>query len=408
MNLLVRWQLSAMMFLEFFIWGAWYVTMGTYLANALHADGVEIGNAYSAMSIATIISPFFVGMIADRYFAAQRLLGGLHLLGAGVLYYLTTIQDAGIFYWFILLYSLLFAPTLALANSVSFNQMTDPGKQFSSVRVWGTVGWIATGWLIDQVFRISPTELGFTFKMAAIGSVALALLSWFLPNTPPKAKNTATRTSEIIGAQAFVLLKDRPFLIFFLASILICIPLSFYYSQTNQFLVESGMQNATSNMTFGQISEGIFILLIPFFFRRLGVKYMIMIGMLMWAVRFLLFGFGGPGAMWMLFAGILLHGVCFDFFFVTGQIYTDHKAGAQVKSSAQGMITMATYGIGMWMGTLLSGYVARQYTISATAHHWREIWLVPAAIAGVVLVLFTLFFHEKKPDRKQVAEAVTS
>ncbi len=407
MNLLVRWQLSAMMFLEFFIWGAWYVTMGTYLANALHADGVEIGNAYSAMSIATIISPFFVGMIADRYFAAQRLLGVLHLLGAAVLYYITTIQDPGIFYWFILLYSLLFAPTLALANSVSFNQMAEPGKQFSSVRVWGTVGWIATGWLIDQVFRVSPAELGFTFKMAAAGSVALALLSFFLPNTPPQAKNTAARTSDIIGAQAFVLLKDRSFLVFFLASILICIPLSFYYSQTNQFLVESGMKNATSNMTFGQISEGIFILLIPFFFRRFGVKYMIMIGMLGWVVRFLLFGFGGPGSMWMLFAGIVLHGVCFDFFFVTGQIYTDRKAGEQIKSSAQGMITMATYGIGMWIGTLLSGYVAKAYTISATEHYWREIWLVPAAIAGVVLVLFAMFFHEKKRERKQVAQAVT-
>ena len=198
MNLLIRWKLSVMMFLQFFIWGAWYVTMGTYLANALGADGVEIGNAYSAMSIATIISPFFVGMIADRYFAAQRLLGGLHLLGAAVLYYATTVQNPDTFYWAILLYSLLYAPTLALVNAVSFNQMADPGKQFASVRVWGTIGWIATGWLIDQVFHVSPAELGFTFKMAAIASVGLALLSLILPNTPPKAKGTSVKTSDII------------------------------------------------------------------------------------------------------------------------------------------------------------------------------------------------------------------
>lgn len=406
MKPLVRGQLSAMMFLQFFIWGSWYVTMGTYLANALRADGVEIGDAYSAMSIATIISPFFVGMIADRFFAAQRLLGGLHLLGAAVLYYITTVPDPDLFYWFILLYSLLFAPTLALANSISFNQMPEPGKQFAAVRVWGTIGWIATGWLIDQVFRVSPTELGFTFKMAAAASVALAVLSIFLPHTPPRAKDTTTRTADIIGAQAFVLLKDRSFLMFFLASILICIPLSFYYSQTNQFLVESGMANATRNMTFGQVSEAFFILLIPFFFRRFGVKYMIMIGMLAWSVRFLLFGFGGPGNMGMLFIGILLHGVCFDFFFVTGQIYTDRKAGEAIKSSAQGMITMATYGIGMWIGTKFSGYVAKYYTISTTEHYWREIWLVPAAIAAGVLVLFYLFFHEKQVEPPRVAKAV--
>jgi nucleoside transporter len=299
----------------------------------------------------------------------------------------------------------MYAPTLALANSISFNQMTEPGKQFASVRVWGTVGWIATGWLIDQVFHISPTDLGFTFKMAAVASIALAVLSIFLPNTPPRAKNATVHTSEIIGSQAFVLLKDRPFLIFFLASILICIPLSFYYSQTNQFLVESGMEHATRNMTFGQISEALFILAIPFFFRRFGVKYMILIGMLSWVIRFLLFGFGGPGQMWMLFTGIILHGVCFDFFFVTGQIYTDHKAGEKIKSSAQGMITMATYGIGMWIGTKLSGYVAKSYTISPTEHYWQEIWLVPAVIAAVVFVLFALFFREKQLDRKQVAAA---
>jgi nucleoside transporter len=384
------------MFLEFFIWGAWYVTMGTYLDKVLHATGVEIGAAYSAMAIATIISPFFVGMIADRFFAAQRVLGVLHIVGAFLLYYITTIKSPGAFYWILLLYSLMYAPTMALANSVAFRQMKDPGKEFASIRVLGTIGWIVTGWLIDKVFHISESELAFTFKMAAVASLVLGLLSFALPDTPPKAKGTTASFRQILGADAFVLFKDRSFNIFFIASILICIPLSFYYSLTNLFLNEVGMKNATSNMTFGQFSEAFFILLIPFFFRRLGVKWMIALGMIAWGLRFLCFGYGDAQAnLWMLFAGIVLHGVCFDFFFVTGQIYTDSKAALNIQSQAQGMITMATYGIGMWIGTLLSGYVKDLYTVNDIVE-WRSVWLVPAGIAAIVLVLFILFFKDNK------------
>ena len=396
MNTSVRVRLSALMFLEFFIWGAWYVTMGTYLDKVLHATGVQVGAAYSAMAIATIISPFFVGMIADRFFAAQRVLGVLHIAGAFLLYYITTVKSPSAFYWILLLYSLLYAPTMALANSVAFRQMKDPGKEFASIRVLGTIGWIVTGWLIDKVFHVSESELAFTFKMAAVASIVLGLLSFALPDTPPKAKGTAASFRQILGADAFVLFKDRSFNIFFIASILICIPLSFYYSLTNLFLNEAGMKNATSNMTFGQFSEAFFILLIPFFFRRLGVKWMIALGMIAWALRFLCFGYGDAGAnLWMLFAGIILHGVCFDFFFVTGQIYTDSKAGLNIQSQAQGMITMATYGIGMWIGTLLSGYVKDFYTVNNIVA-WRSVWLVPAGIAVVVLVLFILFFKDNK------------
>ncbi len=391
-----RIQLSALMFLEFFIWGSWYVTMGTYLDKILHADGVQVGAAYSAMAIATIISPFFVGMIADRYFAAQKLLGVLHLAGAVLLYYLTTIDNPTSFYWVLLLYSLMYAPTLALANSVAFRQMSDPGKEFASIRVLGTIGWIATGWLIDKVFHISTDELAFTFKMAAGASVLLGLLSFFLPDTPPKSKGITATFSQILGSDAFILFKDRSFITFFIASILICIPLSFYYSFTNLFLTESGMKNVTSNMTFGQFSEALFILLIPFFFRRLGVKWMIALGMIAWALRFICFGYGDSGSgLWLFYAGIILHGVCFDFFFVTGQIYTDSKAGVKIQSQAQGMITMATYGIGMWIGTLLSGYVKDHYTINNVVQ-WRDIWMVPAAIAAAVLVLFVLFFKDNR------------
>jgi nucleoside transporter len=254
-----------MMFLEFFIWGAWYVSMGPYMAKRGMSD-TAIGTAYTLSPIGAIIAPFFLGLIADRFFSAQRVLGVLHLIGGALFFYITTIGDPDAFYWIILLYSLCFAPTLALVNSVAFRQMSDTTKQFANIRVLGTIGWIATGWLIDKVFKLGPDQLVFTFKMAAVASVALGLLSFFLPDTPPKAKGTKTSFAQILGSDAFVLFKNRSFTIFFLASILICIPLSFYYSLTNLYLTNSGMDNPTSKMTFGQFSEAFFILLIPFFF----------------------------------------------------------------------------------------------------------------------------------------------
>jgi len=389
-----RIQLSAMMFLEFFIWGAWYVTMGTYLDKVLHATGVQIGAAYSAMAIATIFSPFLVGMIADRFFAAQKLLGVLHLAGAGLLFYLTKVDISG-FYWILLLYSLLYAPTLALANTVAFRQMKDSGKEFPSIRVFGTIGWIATGWMIDKVLHIGTDQLALTFQMAAIASAVLGILSFVLPHTPPKAKDSTASFAQILGADSFVLFKDTSFLVFFISSILICIPLSFYYSLTNLYLTEAGMENVASNMTFGQFSEALFIVLIPFFFRKLGVKWMIALGMIAWGLRFVFFGYGdGTSNLWMLFAGIILHGICYDFFFVTGQIYTDSKAGEKIQSQAQGMITMATYGIGMWVGSLLSGYVKSYYTID-TVTNWKSLWMVPSFISLGVLVIFLIFFKER-------------
>ena len=394
-----RIQLSLMMFLQFFIWGAWYVTMGTYLDKVLQASGKQIGAAYSAMAIATVISPFFVGMIADRFFSAQKVLGVLHLTGGALLYYLSTIDNPSFFYWIVLLYSLMYAPTLALVNSVAFRQMNDPSKEFPSVRFLGTLGWIAIGLMIDRVFKLTTGQLSTTFIIAAVASGVLGLMSFTLPDTPPKAKGTKTTFAQVLGADALVLFKNKNFVVFFIASILICIPLSFYYSLTNLFLTEAGMKNVTSNMTWGQVSEAVFILLIPFFFRRLGVKWMIAIGMVAWAVRFVLFGYGdaGPG-LWMLFAGIILHGVCFDFFFVTGQIYTDSKADIKIQSSAQGLITMATYGVGMWIGTVLSGYVKDYYTYDGIIKitDWKSIWLVPAGIAAVVLILFIMLFNDKK------------
>lgn len=390
--------LSSMMFLEYFIWGAWYVTMGTYMSEYLHATGVEIGAAYSALAIATMISPFFVGMIADRYFAAQRIMGVLHLVGAALLFFATRVEDSHTFYWVILFYSLLYMPTIALSNSVAFSQMSDPGKQFPWIRVFGTLGWIVAGVMIGQL-GIEKTSS--PFYLAAAVSAVLGLLSFILPNTPPKAQ--VAGASSAIGTEAFVLFKERPYLIFFIAAILVCIPLSFYYGFANPFLNEINFENAASKMTLGQVSEAVFILAIPFLFNRIGVKKMLLMGMTAWILRYVCFAYGDTGAnTWMLYAGIILHGICYDFFFVTGYMYTEKKAGEKIKNAAQGLFTFATYGVGMFIGTWFSGYIVDQNKVGEL-HNWQKIWYVPAYIALGVLIYFILFFKEKNAVVKREA-----
>jgi nucleoside transporter len=392
-------QLSLMMLFQYFIWGSWYVTMGTYMSEFLQSSGIQIGAAYSALAIATMISPFFIGMVADRYFAAQRIMGVLHLLGAFLLYFATQIEDNTIFYWVILFYSLLYMPTIALSNSIAFQQMSDPGKQFPWIRVFGTVGWIVAGLMIAAL-EVEKTE--FTFHMAAIASFLLGLFSFALPNTPPKGKTADTTASSAIGTEAFVLFKDKPYFIFFIAAILVCIPLSFYYGFANLFLNEAGMENAAGKMTLGQVSEALFILAIPFMFNSVGVKKMILIGMVAWILRYVCFAYGNTDSnLWMLYAGIILHGICYDFFFVTGYMYTEKKAGLKIKNAAQGLFTFATYGLGMFIGTWVSGFVADHYTKN-NEYQWTSIWYVPAGIAVFVLVYFILFFKEEK-EIKQAA-----
>lgn len=377
------------MLLEYFIWGSWYVTMGTYMATFLESSGVQIGAAYSALAIATMISPFFVGMVADRFFAAQKIMGVLHLAGGVLLYLATTITGNTAFYWVILLYSLLYMPTIALSNSIAFQQMTDPGKQFPWIRVFGTLGWILAGFLIGNL-GIEKTES--TFQMAAISSLALGVISFALPNTPPKGKST----ESAIGIEALVLFKEKPYLIFFIAAILVCIPLSFYYGFANLFLNEAGVENAAGKMILGQVSEAIFILAIPFLFNNIGVKNMLLLGMTAWILRYVCFAFGNVDTgMWMLYAGIILHGICYDFFFVTGYMYTEKKAGEKIKNAAQGLFTFATYGVGMFIGTWFSGFTTDYYT-AENVHNWQSIWMVPAYIAVAVLLYFILFFKEKK------------
>ena len=399
----VRTQLSVMMFLEFFVWGSWYVTMGIYLPNTLQSDGAEIAMAYSTQSYGAILAPFIIGLIADRYFNAERILGILHLSGAVLMYLLYQTTDFSLFFPYLLIYMIMYMSTLALVNSVSFHQMQDPGKEFAFVRVFGTLGWIASGILIsylnwDSQQGISDGILRNTFLMAAVSSAILGVFSFTLPKTPPRAdRSKKTGIADILGLDALSLLKDRNFLVFFMASVLICIPLAFYYQHAGQFLGEIGVANPAYKMTFGQVSEILFMLLLPYFFKRFGFKMTMVVAMLAWAVRYLLFAYGDTGELvYLLIIGIALHGICYDFFFVSGQIYTDSKAGKEYKSSAQGLITLATYGIGMLIGFWAAGQITDAYLLADGVHDWKTIWMYPAGFAVAVLVLFTGLFKNVK------------
>ncbi|SEW01283.1 nucleoside permease [Chitinophaga arvensicola] len=395
----VRVQLSFMMFLEFFIWGAWFVTLGTFvLKNLQNTTDSQVGVAFLTQSIGAVIAPFIVGIIADRFVSAQIILGIIHLIGAALLWTCSGMTSFDSFYPVLLVYMILYMPTLALVNSISFRQMTDPSKEFSFIRVFGTVGWILAGLLIGWLQWEKTNSLDLTFKMAAGASLLLGLFSFTLPKTPPAKKGTEISVKEILGLDAIRMLKNRSYLLFFLASIAICIPLAFYYNFTNPFLNEIGMNAAAGKQSMGQMSEFLFMLVMPLFFARLGVKKMLALGMLAWVVRYTLFSFGDIDAnYWMLIVGIILHGICYDFFFVTGQIYTDKIAGEEFKSSAQGFVTLATYGVGMLIGFVISGPIVEAYKTGA-GHDWHTIWLIPAGIAAVVLVLFMLFFRDTNKD----------
>lgn len=393
-------QLAIMMFLNYFVWGAWYVTIGTYMGSGLEFSGLQIGAVYATNAIAAIISPFFIGMIADRFFASERILGVLHILGAIFMYMSTTVTDYGTFYLLILLYNLSFMPTIALTNSLAFNQMTDTKRQFPAVRMLGTLGWIAVGLIIGYMTiqgtngEITGIEATSRPLLIAAGTALLmGLYSFTLPHTPPKAKGQAISVREVLGLDALALMKDRGFATVLIASVLICIPLAFYYSFANAFLNEIGFENAAGRMTLGQVSEAVFLLIMPLFFARLGVRWMLTIGMGAWALRYLLFAYGdvGPGS-WMLLGGIILHGICYDFFFVTGQIFVDEKAPKHLQSSAQGLITLATYGLGMFIGSNVSGIIVDNY-VTTDGHDWTGVWLVPAIFAAVVLAGFFVAFR---------------
>ena len=393
----IRLRLSTMMFLEFFVWGAWFVTLGTYLAADLGASGSQIALAFLTQSLGAILAPFIVGLIADRWFAAQRILGVLHLFSAVMLFLAGRQGEFGAFFVFALLAMISFMPTLALANSISFRRLTSPERQFPAIRVFGTIGWIVAGLLIGWLGWEAGGALENTFVMAAIGSALLGVYAFTLPHTPPETTGDRVTVRDVLGLDALALLKSRSYLVFFLASILICIPLAFYYNFTNLYLNEIGVQSAAAVQSLGQVSEALFLLVMPLMLRKLGVKWTLLIGMLAWALRYALFAFGDAGSLlWLVIIGLVLHGVCYDFFFVAGQIYTDRFAPKHVRSAAQGLISLATYGVGLLIGSLISGPIVDAFLAADGTHDWRAVWLIPAALAVGVALFFAALFRERE------------
>ncbi len=384
-------RLGAMMFLNYAIWGAWYVTLNTYLTATLNFTGVQAGQVFGTVALACMISPFFVGLIADRFFATERVLSALHLLGAVILYMVAHATSFGAVYGLMLAYCLCYFPTISLTNALTFRNVKDTGAQFPLIRVLGTIGWIVIGLVVGG---LKVEKSAAPFLIAAGASVVMALFSLTLPHTPPGAKGQAISVRNILGLDALVMLKDRSFLVFVVASVLACIPLTFYFSFTNVFLNEVGVQNAAGKMTLGQASEVGMMLLMPFLFRRMSLKAIMLMGLLAWSVRYALLAYGNPGAgMWMFYAAILLHGVCYDFFFMTGQLYTDQEAPLHLRNTAQGFLTFLTYGVGMFIGSLLSGSAVDYFKTADGSHNWTGFWMSSSVAAFTILVLLAVFFR---------------
>ncbi|HXT25301.1 MAG TPA: nucleoside permease [Candidatus Eisenbacteria bacterium] len=408
----MRLRLSVMMFLEYFIWGAWYVTIGTWLGQNLHFSGDQIGIITGTTTIGAIVSPFLVGLMADELFANQHLLAALHGIGGVLLWFASTQTHFGPMYALLLIYSLLYMPTMALTNALAFRQMKDPSQDFGSIRGLGTAGWIVAGLTISAFSRLVPNveATAVPIRIAAVGSILFGIYALTLPHTPPLRTGHGFKISSIFPPDVFALFKNRNFAIFAVASFLVCVPLQFYYAFTNLFLNEIGVKYVAAKMTMGQMSEVLFMLTLPFFFKRLGIKRTLMLGMLAWVARYLMFGYGNAGTLaWMLYLGIILHGICYDFFFVMGQVYVDQKAPSALRSAAQGLMTFLTYGIGMFVGSLFCGRIVEIYKTAgpdgSVGHDWRSIWMVPAAAAAVVLVFFALGFRNKETTVQPVAVA---
>lgn len=429
-------RLSVMMFLQFFLWGAWFVTLGACLdANGLASI---IGAAYGSAPIAAILAPLFLGLVADRFFPSEKVMGVLLLIGGAAMLAVPSFAakgDAGMVKNLFLVHMLCYMPTLGLGNSIAFSNISDQSK-FPALRVWGTIGWIAAGLLVGFLGWSKNLQI---FTLAGAGSLLLGIFAFFLPTTPPPAKGQPLSLSSLLMLDAFKLLRKPAFLVFILCSTLICIPLAYYFSTTSIFLSDMGFRQPASSMAVGQMSEILFMLLIPAFFRKLGVKWMILLGMLAWVLRYVLFALGAPDqVVWMLFLSIMLHGICYDFFFVTGFIYADKAAPVTVRNQVQSMLVFFTQGIGMYFGyhiadskmtaqvgghgalataikeatapqTLSFGQQLGQMfsvglpevnpsVLQTASSQWNSFWLLPAGMAGAIAVIFFLFFWDKTAD----------
>jgi len=385
-------RLSAMMFLNYFVWGAWYTTIGTWMTATLKFSGTQTGAVFGTTALASMISPFFIGLFADRFFATERLLAALHLVGAVILYFIAQSTTFTTVYPLMLLYCICFFPTIPLTNSLTLRHITNAGNQFPLIRVFATLGWIGISLLIGFLaVEASPKQ----FLISAGFSLLMSAYSLTLPHTPPSARGQKATWRKILGIDAMVMLRDRSYLVFLIASVLFCIPLTFYFSFTNAFLNEAGVTNAAGKMSLGQASEVVMMLLMPVIFRKFRLKTILCAGLLAWTVRYALLAAGNAGTgMWMFYAAILLHGICFDFFTVTGQIYTDQEAPPHLRSTAQGFLTFLTYGVGMFAGSMLSGIAVDFFTTSA-GRNWRGFWLTSSIGSLAIFLLVAVAFRSR-------------